>query len=83
MQYAKISIDISLTIATQYLFDLIAHYKFNFKASCLDLVQMGAYQTTFIVHRVKFLKTFEFGAQRGEGYRGESALLCSQFQTQF
>ena len=34
-------------------------------------------------HRVKFLKTFEFGAQRGEGYRGESALLCSQFQTQF
>ena len=35
------------------------------------------------IHRVKFLKTFEFGAQRGEGYRGESALLCSQFQTQF
>ena len=34
-------------------------------------------------HRVKFLKTFEFGAQRREGYRGESALLCSQFQTQF
>ena len=34
-------------------------------------------------YRVKFLKTFEFGAQRGEGYRGESALLCSQFQTQF
>ena len=34
-------------------------------------------------HRVKFLKMFEFGAQRGEGYRGESALLCSQFQTQF
>ena len=35
------------------------------------------------IHRVKFLKTFEFGAQRGEGYRGESALLCFQFQTQF
>ena len=34
-------------------------------------------------HRVKFLKTFEFGAQRGEGYRGEGALLCSQFGTQF
>ena len=50
VQYAKISIDISLTIATQYLFDLIAHYKYNFKASCLDLVQMGAYQTTFIVY---------------------------------
>ena len=50
VQYAKISIDISLTIATQYLFDLIAHYKFNFKAACLDLKQMGAYQTTFIVY---------------------------------
>ena len=34
-------------------------------------------------HRVKFLKTFEFGAQRGEGYRGESALFCSEFGTQF
>ena len=34
-------------------------------------------------HRVKFLKTFEYGAQRGEGYRGESALLCSQFGTQY
>ena len=37
----------------------------------------------FFTHRVKFLKTFEFGAQRGEGYRGESASLCFQFQTQF
>ena len=44
---------------------------------------MDLYESQSGSHRVKFLKTFEFGAQRGEGYRGESALLCSQFQTQF
>ena len=44
---------------------------------------MDSAQKKPVLHRVKFLKTFEFGAQRGEGYRGESALLCSQFQTQF
>ena len=46
-------------------------------------VQVILATSTDAGHRVKFLKTFEFGAQRGEGYRGESALLCSQFQTQF
>ena len=38
-----------------------------------------SYLVFHFVWWVKFLKTFEFGAQRGEGYRGESALLCSQF----
>ena len=28
-------------------------------------------------------KSFEFGTQKGEGNRGESALLCSLFLTQF
>ena len=46
-------------------------------------IPLGIQQMQLHGHRVKFLKTFEFGAQRGEGYRGESALLCSQFGTQF
>ena len=49
----------------------------------LGCEQPGFEHECWLYHRVKFLKTFEFGAQRGEGYRGESALLCSQFQTQF
>ena len=52
--------------------------------SCSRLVTYSILlRLLFAIHRVKFLKMFEFGAQRGEGYRGESALLCSQFQTQF
>ena len=71
--------------ATSYSFQHSGKHPFH----VLQVKQAKGFLRTFLRitstpdQRVKFLKTFEYGALRGEGYGGESALLCSQFGTQF